>query len=556
MCPVPAGVAIDVRLEVPGFAPAYDFGVAVTPGATADLGLQMLSRGGSVAGFVTPAPPRGTTRSHLRLVPQASPRADSRPAIRAFETAVNARGFFQFTAIPAGAYFLYATRQGFSEARLPVTVSEGMEYALPKPLAQRPLRSVQLFISPPRDASGSPWVVHLDGSIAGSALLRTVVEKPADETGAWRMEGLNADSYFLSIKDASGTVHKHDVINVEEGDQTAAITLTDVLVRGLVHAGGHGFECNLRFRQPGGVFAVMKSDQDGEFKGQLPRAGKWTVDVTTKDRTMLVHRAVTVREEERKDDGYVPLDIDLPAGVMTGRVVDASDKPIRAEIEILRENKSIAQGASNDEGMFEIHGIEPGSALIRAYLINRGESDPIAVDITETTPEAKLVLRERVEVNGVVTGPDGNGLAGAIVRFVLPQQVIETVSGPAGVFHGEDSSHEHNNRCGDSLRYLPDQDYQHGRHCPSGRIALPSVRRRWSSEGKASRRAAVAYAARRLRAVGVESPALSAGRFRLPARPHAGRDAPRDGAGLLHGMFSENAPMRLGHRPRCRRSDR
>lgn len=124
---------------------------------------------------------------------------------------------------------------------------------------------------------------------------------------------------------------------------------------------------------------------------------------------------VTVPESER-----FHFAIDLPAGEIRGRIVDADAAPAgRAIVEVRDATGQKQVAASDGSGEFSINGLAPGHVVVRATNNDREGSAEAEIEPPKTaTVEIVLRKKEQAKSEIAVVTPNGQPLAGAAV-FLL-----------------------------------------------------------------------------------------------------------------------------------------
>ncbi|HJQ38023.1 MAG TPA: carboxypeptidase-like regulatory domain-containing protein [Thermoanaerobaculia bacterium] len=107
----------------------------------------------------------------------------------------------------------------------------------------------------------------------------------------------------------------------------------------------------------------------------------------------------------------------LPAGRVSGTVLDASGNPTDAVVMVHRGSAVVAQALAKD-GKFEIEGLREGAARIEA-VTPHAQSEAVKVEVSEKT-EVDLVLRARTRVRGWVSTTTGVAVPGASIHVVVP----------------------------------------------------------------------------------------------------------------------------------------
>jgi hypothetical protein len=437
-CAVPA-TALDIRVSATGFVPRYFWQVN-----RPNLGEIAFTRGGSIAGtirFEGDGPP--VTEVALELKPATPPlmnegwsAEEQRLAPRATTLRPNDRGFFQFPHLAPGQYTLTARREGWSRARrADLEVREGEETALAQPLILEPLAEVDVLIQPPLDPYGKPWQVSLREMVPLSTMSTPIVETDASMSGMWSAAGIDSGFHRIDVLDHRGSSFAYSVVEVSPRMAPVTIAMSSVAIRGTVHIADEPLRAHLQFRNGKGTVITMRSDAEGRFSGALPEDGAW--DILIPDGRRNMRRTVDVRAH----DGVADVDIRLPDTRLAGKVVSSSGAPVTAFVRLWSEERKFLGSTSTDEnGEFRLTGIEPGAVYLEAEsrASASAKSGFIPLIISETPAEdLTVVLRQAARLNGRLRTPAGVPVAGAIVRYLLPDRPghqREEVSGPGGTF--------------------------------------------------------------------------------------------------------------------------
>jgi hypothetical protein len=154
----------------------------------------------------------------------------------------------------------------------------------------------------------------------------------------------------------------------------------------------------------GSESVVLAADEGGEFRGALPREGRWKVEIAASELEVL--RSLT-HVEVRKRQGGRPavVEIRLSDGQVSGTVVDEDLVPqAKAMVEVLPAGAAesrVATKASPD-GTFRIRGLPEGPATVRAET-PEAQSEPRAISLSsDADDELQLVVRKVRKVRGVV----------------------------------------------------------------------------------------------------------------------------------------------------------
>lgn len=431
-CQLPQGV-LDLRLRATGFVSHYVWNADVDPDRPLDLGTVRLRPGASVVGTVAAA--EGMIRPdscEIALVPatSASPRSageEQRLAVAALRAEVSPSGFFHFPGVAPGAYTLLVAHPGFATAEIhPVTVLPGSETTLRDPvLLQRPAE-LELFIDPPTDAFGEPWMVELAaiGRIPG--ILDSRGRAAAEPDGSYVKSGLDPGRYVVAVFDSRSQRVAWEEIEVESGGGAHFLELGLLWVEGLVTLGEEPLEAELVFGgRDAPVQVAMESDEEGTFGGFLPREGDWRVLVQAVNETISTTVSVEV---EPGEDEIAEVTIELPDTRVHGRVVDRSRRGVEGAMVKVVEAAAgtIDWRRTGAKGSFELRGVSEGVLVIDASLADDLSSAPQVLAVTEgrSLPEIELVLEERTPLRGSVVSSSGP-VAGASVVAIAKMAGIE-----------------------------------------------------------------------------------------------------------------------------------
>jgi hypothetical protein len=426
-CTLPDAI-LDLRFEAPGFTPYYAWGVDAASGR-ADLGELALTRGASVGGWVREGDRDSDEGVVVTLTAQTEGPAPSRTV------KPNGRGFFQFTGVAPGAYDITAEKKGRSPARLSgITVREAREELLRDPLVIRPLAALDLVVQPALGPEAKRWAVTLSRMIPYSTYTEPVTQGHAGADGSWSASSLEEGRYVLAVRDGRGTEIASQFVEVRGGMPPLVVTLDVVPVRGRVRAGDDPVAGRVKLTTTAGEAATFTADGNGEFSGVIGREGAWRTEVKLPNGQSLLGPRVTVRRRDGEE--YAKIDIDLPDGRVTGRVVDEQGKGVaRAGVILTQGGAPVADIASGEDGAFELAGLERAPALISAQ--SRGaESGAMPVTISDDAAPLTLTLRSIITVEGWLTTVDDMPVAGARVVYTAPamQTRPQAQSSPGGVF--------------------------------------------------------------------------------------------------------------------------
>jgi hypothetical protein len=432
---IPAGIALDVKVTVPGAAPVYLWGIKSAPGQAASLGVIRPVTGGSISGFVVDVKRRPVAQASIVIAP-VTPlgRGTENDTFRSYAAITNARGFFQITGIAAGSYHLSSKKRGYSTADAGlVEIHAGEEREIERPLVQADLQSVEIVITPPVDAKGQPWTVSLAQSTPFSSAFNVTRKSGVPLTGIADLNALESGSYLIAVIDGGGNTRKSEPVVLDSGHQSIAIVIDDILVRGTVRAGKVTVASRLTFSDSSGAQIRATSAADGSYEISLPHDGKWHVEIAPTSVQLKLFRMKSVDIRRGEGELYVPLDIELPAGRLAADVVDSDGKPVDALVDVYRDGTPVAHGFAQT-GHIDIFGVPEGAAQVDART-PKSQSELLPVDITDSST-IQLVVRSQRTLLGSVVTVDGLPVAGAILRARSSRfdGVPNAVSAPNGGF--------------------------------------------------------------------------------------------------------------------------
>jgi hypothetical protein len=431
---VPADVALDLKLQVRGFAPVYWFGTISRSNADNDLGTQRLQRGGSVSGYVRAPSGQPVEGAEVTAFPVAPGGEDV--AVRSLRAKSDAHGFFQIAGAAYGTWHLQSKRAGLTTADGGlIDIKQDEETTLARPIVHLDLQSLDVYITPPVDRAGNPWHVTLDRRLTPtSRVSKTVAAGDGGTNGFWSAEKLEAGEYELAVGANDGGIRKRQTVRLERGTEVVPILMDDIAVRGKVTSGSTPVIARIVFSDDDGASVAAETDDDGEYTLSLPHEGVWHVELANGKTRLKLFRLLRAEVKRRDAEEFARVDIELPDGRVSGTVVDASGKPAEAIVVVRRESGDMLAQIFAEGGTFEIAGLPRGSAQIDARTPDT-RSELLSIDIGAKT-EVELTLRRQENVRGLVVTREGYPVAGAIVRALSSgfSSVESAVTGSSGRF--------------------------------------------------------------------------------------------------------------------------
>lgn len=431
-----------VEVRAPGRVRVALPSIAVTSGAVTDVGTVVLRGGGSVVGSVVDkagSPIVGAEvsgRQGQRFVTGDETVAITDVAGQ-FELGGFAAGPVQLAAshalfAPANATVEVDPAQGPAEARLTLFTGGRLEGRL----ARRDGSPVTL---------GRINVMSVNAPMGGLGLLQP------DADGRFVAERLAPGRVRVTwLKGEGGRFESAQMREVEIADgetSTVDIVAAEIRVSGRITRGGQPLpgvrvqvtgtqSMRMMFvagtRGPGGAAETPPgvTREDGSYELTVDQPGPAQVAVVSLDgRTRYPARDVQIPDAE----SHV-LDVDLPAALVRGTVVDAEGRPLEATLMLTpKGGRTGAFARSGADGRFEL-GVDPGEWTLTAR-----EPGYSATPLALTVPEAgledvRVVLAPGRALRGRVVDATGRGLAGAMITVQAAGPVAPAESGPDGRF--------------------------------------------------------------------------------------------------------------------------
>lgn len=271
-CNIPASV-VDVRVTASGYGAKYVWNFDASP-HDVKLDDVVLRPGSTISGRVA-IRHRDTGDGDIALALRA---ADVDPPRTLKTTKPSAPGWFQFDGLPAGTYSVVATKAGYAKAQVTVVTSDPKNIEL-SPLTLERLVPFSVTISPPAESSGAPWHVVLDRRTTESRYLTRIAASVADAAGRWDTKPLEPGTYVVSVLDAAGNTFAAQETDISESQTNAFVSIASVSVSGTLSKGGHRIAARLAFNGRDHRDVTLQTDDDGTFRGTLPREGRWWVDI-------------------------------------------------------------------------------------------------------------------------------------------------------------------------------------------------------------------------------------------------------------------------------------
>ena len=405
-CVVPLGEQYDLRFKAPRHVPSYQWAHRVEP--TSDVGDVVLRKGGSISGYVAREDlPQREGDLRITVRPSISPRETPDGVLA--ESAMIYRGpsgFFSTSPIRAGVYDLLVEVPGRGVAAVAaLQVREGLEARLPRPLVLEPRVPVTIRINPAQPPNGPAWEIEL--LRAGPEGTRPVRMARASRDGIFAADNLVSGQYFVIVRDGSGSRWGAQPLTVTPEAGELLIQLQSVYVEGSLRRGGETLAGTIWFGGQDGTPSVrFDVDDRGVFRGMLPRAGDWTVDVAVPPGEDAISAAAEVTLDE--ETNVARADVRIPDTIVEGVVVDTSgDVVAQADVVFHRGPRRLGTARTTADGRFIARSLEPGAAEVIASATGaRSAVVNITVDDGPMAP-LRLVVHSLEKLESRVVGPGG-----------------------------------------------------------------------------------------------------------------------------------------------------
>jgi hypothetical protein len=410
-------------LEIQGFVPEYLWSVDILPHGTNTLPPFRMVTGASVTGFVRTDDDKPTkdaiveilTPSGDRIAAPARERPESGGKERgpsmsySLHGQTNNRGFFQLRGLPTGEFQLMAQKgplSGLTSARLEGDHETRLRDFL---VLEQPLQ-LAVSVEPAVAPSGTPWTLRV---VRLEPRTSELYRRQAAMDGRFVVSPLTRGLYSLEAW-SDGARWFVESVAIDGPPAPVVIRLPVVTVRGKLSLGRKPLQARLIFGGIGGPVGIpIETNEEGSFEGSLPRDGDWVVSVEAREPA--VHRKLARVPVEANAAGVARADIDLPDGVVSGRVVDESGAGVRALLDVMPagQDDHNVQVRVEANGAFSVHGLPEGDMALEAQAEGGRRSDIERVTVVEGKPaQATLVVRGAKPVRGQLRSTEGAPIAG------------------------------------------------------------------------------------------------------------------------------------------------
>jgi hypothetical protein len=410
-CTVPA-TTMHLVLRVPSMTPHYLWDIKIPAQQSKDLGTLLLKPGASFTAYLdrdrASSLEKPASARLVHPVPNVPSENTARLSIPVAEADFDRRGFVQLAPVPAGTYNLEVRAKGYAVATIgPIDIFEGKETSFRKLIELFPPVNVAIHVDPPANAEGKPWQIRWarTGDFA-PAEASIVVHTNAE--GRAVIEGQSPGLFLARLSDGENALWTRDV-RVEDRDTEIRIELPPHAVKGTVTLGKEPVRARLTFGTIHGALRVnASSDENGEFATQLPRLGRWPVEVVSDEPPL--HAIVNA---EVKDETTVA--IRLPDTLIEGRVVGSDGQPLARGSVAVSASGNTFESPLDTQGEFRFRGIPEGAVYLSATDRMTGSgSNPMKLQLRDGQALRNVELRIEKEkaFSGRVTSA-GRPVAGA-----------------------------------------------------------------------------------------------------------------------------------------------
>ena len=450
-CAVPVGRPMTVGTEESPFARYFGEDLEPSPGERIDIAIH-LQIGGTVRGRVVDEAGTAVAGADVEALGReffGNPSADLR------ETKSDDEGRYVLEGLTPGRVWLKVEHDDYREKLgSPFDLADGEVLEAPdivldaglaiagiiKFPSDRPAVGAQVEIDPDlaENLSGSPMDPRAFAGADGDDV--------ADEAGAFRITGVGEGPWTVTVElevadegqpEVSGRWTAFEALVRAPADDMAITLEAPVTLTGSVvdTSGQPVVEFTVKGSRSGSQWYMPPSEtknesfenEDGEFVLSELRSGDWTFTVTADGMARSEKLTLTLPTEETAS--FV---LSRPI-VLAGRVTDPDGEPIGgAEIGKELEGAEVIvamQGrgdwpttTTDDEGNFELEGVQPGAGSIVAKKDGWAQSEGFAYELAEgeSARDIVLALRRGGTITGEVFDADGEPADGCMVIVQIP----------------------------------------------------------------------------------------------------------------------------------------
>jgi hypothetical protein len=417
LCTVPAGLW-DLRIDPAGFVPQFRWNVAVAANAVREISPVALIEGAAVIGRVARAG-RGLSLpadTSVRLVPSTVAPQDAHSLVK--QVKPNAKGFFEFSSVPPGEYFVSASAKALTSDFVRIEVIANRTAEIKSPLLIDVPRRLKLTVIPSVDPEGKPWLVSVSVRRQGSRELDSYTTSRVDADGVLEQKGLRDGEYLITVERVGEGGQWASQWVTLNGDLDVRISVPLIKIAGQVSYGNQPLAARLTF---GGEFGrrrqLLTADADGHFVGVIPEPEDEFWDVYIED--VALGTPITVHEvrgTHRPDDSVLYFDFHLPRTAVFGSVVlsDGTPAPF-ALVRFKSGARALDTATTAKDGTFQVLGLPRGAyeVLAEGFLMTSEVADYSIQN--EESPPLRLTLRDAQQVRGRIVTSGGVPVIGASI---------------------------------------------------------------------------------------------------------------------------------------------
>jgi len=414
-CSIPATL-LDVAIRVDGYAPHHKWDVKVPAAGNVDLGGIKLQKGASVVAWLSSdfakridVPVRALLRHEAAAGLSATAIRLAQPVAEGIFTK---KGVVQLAPVPPGRYILETQAKGYTAIHIPVQLYDGKETTPRRSIDLLPAQRVRLHLQPPVGPGGTWWRVELWRRVAFGSGSENAGAGIASPEGVFEATDQVEGPVRVFLKDSKGNILASKEIRIAAGTDDYTVSLDVISISGKVTIGDSPLSsAHLLFGGSGGAEKIRTTtDRDGHFVANLPRRGKWIVDVDAPQDGVAATTDVSIEKDE--------VDIALPSTEVSGWVRDANGKRFSgARVLLLSHGRPLTRLSAGD-GVFRFRGISSGVASLRTNdPRTRDYSEPVEVNVPENGALQNVELTlESVRPVKVIVRSNGDAVVGALVH--------------------------------------------------------------------------------------------------------------------------------------------
>ncbi len=417
-CDLPATL-LDVAVRVETYAPFHKWDVKIPAAGVIDLGIVKLQKGASVVAWLDSDFAKRVevpVRALLRYEAAAGASATAmRLALPVAEGVFKKKGVVQLAPIGPGRYILEIQAKGYAPDRIPMQLYAGKETTPRRSIGLLPALSIRLLLQPPLGPSGIPWRVELWRKNESGSGAQNAGSGTASREGVFTATDQAEGPLHVYLKDSRQNIFGSRDIVITSATSEYTVRLDVSPISGTVTIGDSPLpSANLLFGGSGGAEKVRAAaDQDGHFTVNLPRRGKWIVDIDSPKEDVAATTEVTVQKDNDEAD------IRLPSTEVSGWVRDAEGKHLAAaRVTLFSSSGRPMVRATGSDGAFRFRGVEAGSAHLQAKDVRThdySKQTDVTIPDEGGLENVELTLESVRSLKGVVRS-NGDAVVGAVVH--------------------------------------------------------------------------------------------------------------------------------------------